>query len=208
MDDAELSGPEAGVVATARAMAKVEGAAAILLVEGLSDQIALEALARRRGRDLDAERVVVLPAGGAHAVPRFLARFGPQGVRLAGLCDAGEEHVFRRGLARAGIGTPATRAEMATLGFHVCVADLEDELIRAIGVPAIEGLLDEHGDLGPFRTMQHQPVWRDRPPEAQLRRFFASGSRRKLRYAGLLVETVDLDRVPHPLDAVLTNTRP
>jgi hypothetical protein len=30
-----------------------------------------------------------------------------------------------------------------------------------------------------------------------------SGAHRNLRYARLLVKSVDLDRVPHPLDAVL-----
>jgi hypothetical protein len=31
-----------------------------------------------------------------------------------------------------------------------------------------------------------------------------SGARRKLRYARLLTGAVELDRLPHPLDAVLT----
>ena len=62
-------------------------------------------------RGLDAERVVVLPIGGAHAITRCLMQFGPAGagLRLAGLCDAGEADVFRRGLASAGIGSPGTR---------------------------------------------------------------------------------------------------
>ena len=40
------------------------------LVEGISDQRALEALAARRGRDLEAEGVSVVPIGGAHAIGR------------------------------------------------------------------------------------------------------------------------------------------
>ncbi|WP_232075646.1 TOPRIM nucleotidyl transferase/hydrolase domain-containing protein [Phytohabitans suffuscus] len=217
--DDYVSGPTAGPRATARALTKVDGASAVVLVEGLSDQIALETLAARQGRDLRARHVVILPVGGAHAVQRYLTRFSPAragagaaagagagagaGIRLAGLCDAGEEEIFRRGLAGAGLGSPATRAEMARLGFHVCVADLEDELIRALGVTNVEALLDANGDLGAFRTLQSQVAWRGRAPDAQLRRFFGSGSRRKLRYARLLVEAVALDRVPHPLDAVL-----
>lgn len=205
--DGYVSGPMAGPRATARALAKVGDASAVVLVEGLSDQIALETLAARRGRDLGAQRVVVLPVGGAHAVRRYLARFGPQGanVRLAGLCDVGEEDIFRRGLAGAGLGSPRTRAEMERLGFHVCVADLEDELIRAVGVATIEALFDAHGDLGPFRSLQSQVAWRGQRVDAQMRRFFGSGSRRKLRYAQILVEAVDLDRVPRPLDAVLAD---
>jgi hypothetical protein len=176
-------------------------------VEGISDQIALETLAVRRERDLRAQRVVVLPVGGAHAVARYLMRFGPEGadVRLSGLCDVGEEDIFRRGLASAGLGSPTTRAEMERLGFHVCVADLEDELIRAVGVAKVEALFDAHGDLGSFRTLQSQVAWRGRTVEAQMRRFLGSGARRKLYYARLLVEAVDLDQVPRPLDAVLAD---
>jgi hypothetical protein len=203
--DGYANGPTAGPEATARALAKVSDASAIVLVEGVSDQIALEALAVRRGRDLGAQHVVVLPVGGAHAVVRHLTRFGPKGanVRLAGLCDVGEEAVFRRGLASAGLGSPATRADLERLGFYVCVTDLEDELIRAVGVVEVEALFDAQGDLGSFRSLQSQVAWRGRPVDAQMRRFLGSGARRKLRYARLLVEAVDVDRVPRPLDGVL-----
>jgi hypothetical protein len=203
--DGHATGPGAGPRATAEALSRVADASAVLLVEGLSDQLALETLALRRGRDLAAEHVVVLPIGGAHAVTRFLTRFGPAGagLRLAGLCDVGEEDVYRRGLDRAGLGPTATRADLERLGFHVCDADLEDELIRAVGPAGFVALLEANGDLGAFRTLQHQSAWRDRPVGAQLRRFLGSGARRKLRYSRLLVGAVDLDRVPRPLDAVL-----
>ncbi len=183
------------------------GADAIVLVEGISDQIALETLAERRGRDLDGDRVVVFPVGGAHAITRYLTRFGPQGadLRLAGLCDASEEDIFRSGLTRAGLGSPQARPDMERLGFHVCVEDLEDELIRAAGTARIEALFDSQGDLGSFRTLQRQPAWREQDVDAQMRRFLGSGARRKLRYARLLVGSVDLDLVPHPLDAVLAH---
>ena len=107
---------------------------AVVLVEGLSDRVALETLARRRGRTLEADGISVVPIGGAQAIGRYLTRFGPQGlgVRVAGLCDVGEERDFRRGLERAGLGAELSRAGMEALGFHVCVVDLEDELIRAL----------------------------------------------------------------------------
>ena len=103
-----------------------------MLVEGMSDRVALEALAARRGRDLAAEGFAVVAMGGARNIRRFLELFGPRGldVRLAGLCDAGEEGEVRRGLERAGLGSDLGRADMEALGFYVCVADLEDELIR------------------------------------------------------------------------------
>jgi hypothetical protein len=200
----DVSGPGAPIRATARALAKIPTAEALLLVEGISDQLAVETAALGLGRDLDAERVVVVPIGGAHAIGRVLAGVGSTGVRLAGLCDLGEQEVFRRGLVAAGVGSPSTRADLERLGFHVCVADLEDELIRAVGVAGVEELFDSQGDLGPFRSMQNQPAWRGREPGAQLRRFLGSGSRRKLRYARLLVEAaIGRDALPRPLAAVL-----
>src|SRR3954452_23638578 len=92
---------------------------AAILVEGLSDRIAVETLAGRRGRDLAAEGVDVVPIGGAQAAGRVLTELGPRGCTpsLAGLCDAGEERDFRRGLERAGLGSPGTRDEMERLGF-------------------------------------------------------------------------------------------
>lgn len=140
----------------------------VVLVEGISDQLAVGALARRRGRNLDAEGISVVPIGGAQAIGRFLNRFGPQGLdlRLAGLCDAAEEADFRRALERAGLGSGLTRSEMERLGFYVCVVDLEDELIRALGTDVVEELVDAQGQLGSFRTLQKQPAWQGRPKTA------------------------------------------
>ncbi|HEY2939972.1 MAG TPA: TOPRIM nucleotidyl transferase/hydrolase domain-containing protein [Gaiellaceae bacterium] len=178
-----------------------------VLVEGTSDQVALEALAARRGRDLGAEGVSIVPIGGAQAIGRFLDRFGPRGlnVRLAGLCDAAQERDFRRGLEQAGLGANLGRTEMERLGFYVCIADLEDELIRALGAASVEQVVDAQGDLGSFRTLQKQPAWQGRPTEEQLRRFMGSGGSRKIRYARLLVDALDLGQVPRPLDRVLAH---
>ena len=94
---------------------------------------------------------------------------------------------------------------MERLGFYVCVADLEEELIRALGVAAVEQVVEAHGDLGSFRTLQKQPQWQGRPPEDQLRRFMGSGGRRKIRYARFLVEALDHAQVPRPLDLALAH---
>jgi hypothetical protein len=180
-------------------------ARAVVLVEGISDQVALETLAERRGRDLAAEGVSVIAIGGAQAIGRILQRIGSQepAVRLAGLCDLAEEGNFRRGLERTGLGADLTRARMEALGFFVCVVDLEDELIRALGASAVEEVIDAQRELGSFRTLQKQPAWKGRPHEEQLRRFMGSGGSRKIRYGRLLVEALDLTRVPRPLDLVL-----
>lgn len=177
----------------------------VVLVEGRSDQVALETLAARQGRDLAADGVAVVPMGGARSISRYLRQYGPrgEGLRLAGLCDAGEEGDFRRGLERAGLGEHLTRTDMEELGFFVCVVDLEDELIRCLGADAVERVLDAHGDLGSFRILQQQPAHRDGTDEARLRRFMGTRSGRKLQYARLLVESLDLDNVPRPLDLLL-----
>jgi len=180
---------------------------AVVLVEGISDKAALETLAERHGRDLEAEGVSVVPIGGAQAIRRFVDQFGPGGlgVTVAGLCDAGEEADFRRALEQAGLGSDLTRTEMETLGFYVCVADLEDELIRAHGTESVERVVESQGDLRAFRTLQKQPEWKGRGTEEQLRRFMGSGGRRKIRYASLLVAELDLARVPRPLELVLSH---
>jgi OLD-like protein len=174
---------------------------AVVLVEGISDQIALETLAARTGRSL--EGVAVVPIGGAQAIGRYVARFGAAGIDLAGLCDAQEEREFKRALERAGLGSDLTRADLERLGFYVCVPDLEGELIRALGTAAVEDVAAAQGDLGSFRTLQKQPAWRGRPVEEQLRRFMGSGGRRKIRYAQLLVEKLEPAQVPRPLELVL-----
>ena len=176
---------------------------AVVLVEGISDKIAVEALAERRGRDLGAEGVAVVQIGGAQAIARVLAELAERDVTLAGLCDVGEERDFARGLERAGLGATLSRDEMEGLGFYVCVADLEDELIRALGPDLVEEIVEAHGDLRPFRTLQRQSAWQGRPKREQLRRFMGSGGRRKIRYARILVDALDLERVPRPLDGVL-----
>jgi hypothetical protein len=180
-----------------------------VLVEGVSDQVALEAVAARRGRDLAAERVAVVPMGGARNIRHFLERFGPRGLdlRLAGLCDAGEEGDFRRGLEWAGLGSDLGRADMEARGFFVCVADLEDELIRCLGAAAVERVVEAQGEGGSFRTFQRQPAWRGRSPQEQLRRFIGTHSGRKARYARLLADTLDPASVPRPLDRLLAHVR-
>ena len=178
---------------------------AVVLVEGSSDQVALAALAARRGRDLAAAGIAVVPMGGARSIRHFLELFGPRGLnlRLAGLCDAGEEGDFRRGLEWAGLGSNLGRAEMEALGFYVCVADLEDELIRGLGPAAVKQVVEAQGELGSFRTFQQQPAWRARSSQEQLRRFIGTHSGRKIRYAWLLVDALDLTSVPRPLNRVL-----
>ena len=166
----------------------------VVLVEGTSDRRAVETLARRRGRDLRAEGVAVVPMGGYGNLPRLLRQHG--NVPTAGLYDIGEERHFLRALACA------DREELERIGFYACTRDLEDELTRAVGPAGMVRVLAEQGELRAFRTYQKQPAHRARPLEEQLHGFMWN---RKQRYAELLVEAIDLVHVPRPLDRVLAH---
>ncbi|MCX4571975.1 ATP-dependent endonuclease [Streptomyces sp. NBC_01571] len=169
-----------------------------VLLEGLSDLAAVEALAARCGRDLAAEGVCVVPMGGAMSVGRYAGLLGPPGLglRLTGLCDEGERGFYERGLERA-------RAPYG--GFFVCVSDLEDELIRALGTARVEEIIQAEGDLRAWRTFLRQPAHHGRPRPQQLRRFLGTKRGRKIRYGRLLVEALDPHRIPTPLDGLLTS---
>lgn len=203
-----VEGGGISVKALAQALADGMNPRVVVLVEGISDREVLLALAERRGRDLDTEGVEIVPMGGATKVQSFLDLLGPErhDFRLAGLCDAPEEGHFRRGLERAGLGTNLSRSDLERLGFYVCVVDLEDELIRSLGVSAVEEVIAAQGQLGSFRSLQNQPAWRGGTQQNQLRRFIKARSGHARQYGRLLVEALDLSRVPRPLDGVLGHT--
>ncbi|MER5712702.1 TOPRIM nucleotidyl transferase/hydrolase domain-containing protein [Streptomyces sp. NPDC042898] len=174
------------------------GIRTVVLLEGLSDLAAVEALAARRGRDLAAEGVCALSMGGAMNVGRYAALLGPSGLglRLAGLCDERERPFYDRGL---------TRARASERDVFVCAADLEDELIRALGTERVEEIVRTEGDLRPWQTFLHQPAQHGRPRHAQLRRFLGTKKGRKIRYGTLLVEALDPGQVPPPLDELFAS---
>ncbi|SDH96757.1 hypothetical protein [Agrococcus jejuensis] len=157
----------------------------VVLVEGESDHVALEAAASLLGRPMP--RVVVL--GGAHAARRVTAelRSSAPGERLVALVDANEHDVV------------APWVDVV----HVCDRDLEDEVIRALGVERVLAVLDAAGERESFGTLQRQPAQRDRSTVDQLRRFLGGRSGNKARYAALLVDALAPDEVPAPLSAVL-----
>ncbi|MFE7134083.1 TOPRIM nucleotidyl transferase/hydrolase domain-containing protein [Streptomyces sp. NPDC057638] len=168
-----------------------------ILLEGRSDAAAVDALAARQGRELAAEGICVLPMGGAMSVGRFAGLLGPRGLglRLTGLCDEAERGHYTRGWQRAGAPDH---------GYFVCAADLEDELIRALGVTRVEELIRDEGDGRALATFLSQPAQRGRPRERQLRRFLGTKKGRKIHYGRALVEALPPDRVPPPLDALLS----
>ena len=166
----------------------------VVLVEGTSDARAVETVARRRGRELRAEGVAVVAMGGYGNLSRDLERY--DGLRRAGVYDYGEEGHFLRALRCE------DSSALERIGFYACTRDLEDELTRALGPEGVERVLAEQGELRAFRTYQKQPAHRDRPIEEQLHGFMWN---RKQRYAVLLVEALELARVPRPLERVLAH---
>ncbi|MFI9604545.1 TOPRIM nucleotidyl transferase/hydrolase domain-containing protein [Streptomyces sp. NPDC004069] len=171
---------------------------AVVLLEGPSDAAAVEALAESRGRDLAAEGVCVLPIGGAMSIGRYARLLGSPGLglRLTGLCDEAESPYYARGFERVGAAQQA---------FFVCAADLEDELIRVLGVARVEELVREEGDHRALRTFLRQPAQQGRTPQRQFRRFLGTKKGRKIHYGRVLVKALDPDRIPAPLDGLLSS---
>jgi len=180
-----------------------DGARVVLLVEGESDRAALATLAVRRGLDLPALRIRVEVMHGATNVNRHVAALAGTGVALGGLYDAAEQHFVRRALERHGLRPEGSAGSLEEQGFFACVVDLEDEMIRALGVDRVLAVIAAEGELGSLELLQNQPAQRGRTLDAQLRRFLTSKGGRKGRYGHLFAAAVPLDRVPAPLDGVL-----
>ncbi|MFC7936933.1 TOPRIM nucleotidyl transferase/hydrolase domain-containing protein [Streptomyces sp. NPDC057387] len=164
----------------------------VVLLEGPSDAAAVDAMAARHGRDLAAEGVCVLPMGGAMSVGRFADLLGPSGLglRLVGLCDEREQNFYARALKRV---------DAPPHSLFVCAADLEDELIRALGVSAVTELVEAEGESRRLQTFLQQPAQQGRAAQQQLRRFLGTKAGRKIRYGRVLVEALDPARTPAPL---------
>jgi hypothetical protein len=177
----------------------------VVLVEGESDRRAIETLARRYGRDLADEGVEVIPVAGATNFPRFLHLLGPRGydVPLSGMCDRGEEPGVSAALEQAGLGSGLDRARMEELGFFVCEDDLEQELIRALGTERVLEVMAGQGHTRRFRSFRNQPAQRGKTIELQIWIWMGN---HKIRYAPLLVDALELEKMPSPLIGVLTAT--
>src|SRR5262249_16670270 len=149
---ASEEGPSVATIFVRRSWCMQSRVPEVVAVEGTSDRTVLELLARRQGRDLAAEGIEIVPIGGAQAIRRCVSGL-PPGTLVPGLCDENEAHLFTGVLDET----------------HICVPDLEGELIRALGVERVLTLVDAS-----FRTMQRQPAQRGRPVEQQLHRWLRS----------------------------------
>jgi hypothetical protein len=195
--DAGHSRTRATEILIERATIDAFDAAIVVLVEGVSDWIVLEVVAARQGRNLRDEGVAIVPMGGATNIRRYVELFGPRGrrVRLCGLYDAAEERHIRTALDAVGMD-----GDLSTLGFFSCEPDLEGELLRRLGRDRLEEIIERHGELSSFRTMQKEPFHRGRNHEQQLYSFVRG---RNYRYARRMAEALDLTDVPSPIAEVL-----
>lgn len=164
-------------------------AEAIVLVEGESDRAAVLAAAHVLGITLDGVEVMAL--GGATNIASFVRQLAaePHVATMLGLADEAEQGLFLRHL-------PADDV-------FACSIDLEEELIRALGVDAMIEFIEQQGELRPFLTLQKQPAQRDRSVEQHLHRFCGSRATRKIRYANAITAQLPADRLPPPLVALL-----
>src|SRR4051812_26638279 len=116
-----------------------------ILVEGESDREAMLALMATHTFGAPHGHAVVIAMGGITNITRYVAELGPMGkrFRLTGLYDSGEERFVRRGLQLGGFTPGPGYAGLAALGFHRCDRDLEDELIRALGIDRVLSVVEQ-----------------------------------------------------------------
>lgn len=174
----------------------------VVLVEGVSDMLVVEGLAQRRGQNLSGAGVAVVPVGGAGVFDVHHQLYGPRGLQLnlAGLCDRAEERYVQAALEADGAGRNLDQATRERLGFFVCDSDLEDELLDSIGDPAVTQLIAANGHANDLALYAGQPPNRARTQHENLLGFLR---RRKVEYAPLLTDAVDMTRIPRPLEGLL-----
>src|SRR5206468_8152552 len=130
----------------------------LVLVEGDSDVSAVRALANLIGCDLGLYDIQIRSCHGVTNFSRVLAEFvrAHPGAEFCGMYDVADEWHVRRALANVSISV-AAHESLESVGFFACVADLEDELIRALGAEAVERVLEAQAELISFRRFQAMP---------------------------------------------------
>lgn len=175
-----------------------------MLLEGVSDVAAVQVLAARRGIDTvtDVRLVDLHGVTNARRALVGLVRATPD-VQVLGLCDAAEVGFVLGALAAVGREVEDARA-LPAHGFFICRADLEQELIRALGPDRTVRLVHELG-LGPkLASLQQQPAWQCRAVADQLHRFCGVASGRKALMAAALAAALAPEEIPEPLERLLS----
>lgn len=174
----------------------------VVLLEGVSDIAAVAAVAA--SRDVDLTDIELVDLGGVTNIRRELRELHRTAtdVDILGLCDAPEARFVEQALNDVGCVVRDT-SDLPTHGFFVCQADLEEELIRALGTDRTIAVLERLGLDTKLATLRQQPAWQGRALTEQLHRFCGVASGRKEMLAGALAAELEPPRVPHPLDALV-----
>lgn len=188
------------------------GDGAVVLLEGRSDVAAVRTAAATAEVDLSDVHLVDL--GGitnirSHLVALARDGFIPDGsgaAQVLGMCDAAETRFVESALAATGHWV-RDASDLPSAGFFVCVADLEDELLRALGTRRVLGVLDRMGLRGKLEALAQQPAWRDRSLHEQLHRFAGVASGRKEVLAAALTAELTAEDLPEPLRLLLDRLR-
>jgi hypothetical protein len=172
----------------------------LVLLEGESDLAAVRALAKLVGCDLESSGIELRATHGVTNFSRVLSEFllANPGAAFCGLYDIAEERHVRRALTRAGVELGHDTA-LESFGFFACAADLEDELIGALGADSVERVIEAERELASLRRFQAMPQHRGTPVRQQLRRFLGTRATRKIRTAPRLVEALSVALLPRPL---------
>jgi hypothetical protein len=180
----------------------------LVLVEGESDAAAVRALADLIGLDLALHQIWLRSANGVTNYSRVLSELilAHPHAGFCGLYDFADERYVRRALSSV-IAPIAGDTSVESFGFFACVADLEDELIRALGVESVERVIEAQNELASLRRFQAMPQHRGTPLHQQLRRFLGTRATRKIRSAQRLVEALTVDQLPHPLAGLAAKLR-
>jgi len=99
----------------------------------------------------------------------------------------------------ASVCTRLHDTSLESFGFFACAADLEDELIAALGAESVERVIEAQSELPSLRRFQAMPQHRGTPVRQQLRRFLGTRATRKIRTAPRLVEALTVAQLPRPL---------
>jgi predicted ATPase len=173
----------------------------VILLEGYSDLLAVRVLARALDVDLDARGVSLLSLDGADSIVHYLSLFGPAGLGLTlrGLCDADHEETWRARLQDAGIEA-TERAAMNAVGFQVADADLEEELIDALGTQRVSELIEEENAEQAFTNFAQQAATAGLSLAEQQHDFL---HKKNVRWAPVLAADLSAGDVPQPIRDLL-----
>ena len=173
----------------------------VILLEGHSDLLAIRVLARALDVDLDARGISLLSLDGAGSVVHYLSLFGPAGLGLTlrGLCDADHEETWRTRLQDAGIEV-TDRAAMNAVGFQVADADLEEELIGALGTQRVSELIEKENADQAFANFTQQGAIARLSLAEQQHDFLHKQS---VRWAPVLADDLSVEDIPQPIRDLL-----